>query len=64
MLETDPVMQALALDAMIRYGVNAILKNGTFQPGEKSQLGTLFELRHGLIYPEKGKPSFLQRFAE
>jgi len=64
MLETDPVMQALALDAMIRAGVNAILKNGTFQPGEKSQLGTLFELRHGLIYPEKGKPSFLQRFAE
>ena len=64
MLETDPVMQALALDAMIRYGVNAILKNGTFQPGEKSQLGTLFELRHGLLHPEKGKPSFLQRFAE
>ena len=64
MLETDPVMQALALDAMIRYGVNAILKNGFFQPGEKSRLGTLFELRHGLIYPEKGKPSFLQRFAE
>ena len=64
MLETDPVMQALALDAMIRARVNAILKNGYFQSGEKSQLGTLFELRHGLIYPEKGKPSFLQRFAE
>ena len=64
MLETDPVMQALALDAMIRYRVNAILKNGYFLAGEKSQLGTLFELRHGLIYPEKGKPSFLQRFAE
>ena len=45
MLETDPMMQALALDAMIRYRVNAILKNGFFQPGEKSQLGTLFELR-------------------
>ena len=64
MLETDPVMQALALDAMIRAHVNAILKNGFFQPGEKSQLGTLFELRHGLLHPEKGKPSFLQWFAE
>ena len=64
MLETDPVMQALALDAMIRYRVNAILKNGFFQPGEKSQLGTLFELRHGLLHPEKGKPSFLQWFTE
>jgi|GEM_PF-990152 len=64
MLESDPVMQALALDAMIRSRVNAILKNGYFQAGEKSQLGTLFELRHGLLHPEKGKPSFLQRFAE
>ena len=64
MLESDPVMQALALDAMIRARVNAILKNGYFQSGEKSQLGTLFELRHGLICPEKGKPTFLQWFAE
>jgi serine/threonine protein kinase len=64
MLESDPVMQALALDAMIRAKVNTILKNGIFQPGEKSQLGTLFELRHGLIQPERGKPSFLQWFAE
>ncbi|MBO4633228.1 MAG: hypothetical protein J5858_15020, partial [Lentisphaeria bacterium] len=64
MLETDPVMQALALDAMIRAEANAILKNGFFRRGEKSQLGTLFELRHGLLHPEKGKPSFLQWFAE
>ena len=64
MLETDPVMQALALDALIRAKANAILKNGTFQPGDKSQLGMLFELRQGLIYPAKGKPSFLRWFAE
>ena len=64
MLETDPVMQAIALDAMIRYRVNAILKNGYFLPGEKVKLGTLFELRQGLLHPEKGKPSFLQWFAE
>ena len=64
MLETDRVMQAVALDAMIRYRVNAILKNGFFQPREKSQLGSLFELRQGLLHPEKGKPSFLQLFAE
>ena len=64
MLESDPVMQSLALDAMIRTKVNTILKNGVFQPGDNSQLGTLFELRHGLIQPERGKPSFLQWFAE
>ena len=64
MLETDRMMQALALDAMIRYRVNAILKNGYFLPGEKVKLGTLFELRQGLLHPEKGKPSFLQLFAK
>ena len=64
MLETDRVMQAVALDAMIRYRVNAILKNGFFLPGEKAKLGTLFELRQGLLHPEKGKPPFLQLFAE
>ena len=64
MLDTDPVMRARALDAMIRAKANAILKNGFFLAGEKSQLDMLFELRQGLIFPEKGKPAFLQRFAE
>ena len=49
---------------MIRARVNAILKNGVFQPGDKSQLGMLFELRQGLLHPEKGNPSFLRWFAE
>ena len=64
MLESDRIMQALALDAIIRAKANAILKNGSFQPGDKSQLGVLFELLQGLLHPEKGKPSFLQWFAE
>ena len=61
-LERDQLMQALALDFMIRTRVNDILKNGAFKPGEKSQLAELFELRHGLLKPEEGKPAFLAEF--
>ena len=64
MLMTDPVMQALALDSVIRNKVNEILKRGSFRKGEKTQLCTLFELRHGLIHPEIGRPSFRHWFAE
>ena len=62
LLATDKTMQALALDSMIRSRVNDILKNGAFKPGEKSQLAELFELRHGLLKPEEGKPAFLEEF--
>ena len=55
MLETDPVMQALALDAIIRHEVNAILEEGAFQKGEKARLRTLFELRYELIMPQAGR---------
>ena len=62
LLATDKTMQALTLDSMIRFFVNNILKNGAFKPGEKSQLAELFELRHGLLKPEEGKPAFLAEF--
>lgn len=54
MLETDPVMQAVALDAVIRHQVNAVLQSGVFQSGDKAQLGELFELRQGLVEPIAG----------
>lgn len=62
MLMSDTTMQALTLDSIIRSRVNDILKNGAFKPGEKSQLAELFELRHGLLKPEEGKPAFLAEF--
>ena len=64
MLETDPVMQAVALDAMIRYKVNTILERGEFRSGEKRELGELFELRQGLIEPIAGSAFPKHLFAE
>ena len=64
MLETDPVMQAVALDAMIRYKVNTILERGEFRSGEKRELGELFELRQGLVEPIAGASFPSHLFAE
>ena len=63
MLETDHLMQALALDLLLREKVNAVLEAGRFRPGDKTELGELFRLREGLLNPEPaGFPRHL--FAE
>ena len=56
MLETDPVMQAVALDSIILNEVNNILMRKAFRKGERERLKTLFTLRRGLIQPEFGGP--------
>ena len=63
MLETDHLMQALALDLLLREKANAVLEAGRFRPGDKTELGELFRLREGLLNPEPaGFPRYL--FAE
>jgi len=52
MLETDPLMQALALDLLIREKANAVIEAGAFRPGDKKELGGLFRLRRGLLDSE------------
>ena len=55
MLTTDPVMQAVALDAVIRHGINKVLKHGAFRDDEEAELKNLLYMRQALIDPEWGK---------
>ena len=59
MLESDPLMQAAALDAMIRNGINAVLKNGKFHAQEKKELKELLQLRRELLDPAWSKLLFM-----
>ena len=59
MLTTDPIMQAVALDAVIRHGINKILEHGSFRNNEETELKELIDLRHALLDPEWGKLQFM-----
>ena len=60
-LTTDPVMQAVALDAVIRNGINKVLEHGSFRDNEEAELMNLIYLRHALLDPEWGKLQFMSR---
>ena len=51
MLMEDPMMQAIALDALIRSGVNRILTDRKFGSEERALLRLLLLLRYGLLRP-------------
>ena len=55
MLTTDPIMQAVALDAVIRHGINKVLEYGAFRDNEEAELKNLLDLRLALLDPEWGK---------
>ena len=59
MLESDPLMQTVALDAVIRNGINAILKNGRFRNQEKTELKELLQLRRELLDPVWSRQLFM-----
>ena len=61
MLTTDPIMQAVALDAVIRNGINKVLEHGSFRDNEEAELKNLIVLRHALLVPEWGKLQFMSR---
>ena len=61
MLTTDTVMQAVALDAVIRHGINKVLEHGAFWDNEEAELKNLIYLRHALLDPEWGKLQFMSR---
>ena len=61
MLTTDPVMQALALDAVIRKGINAVLQRGAFQGSEQAELADLLSMRRALLEPEWGKLQYISK---
>ena len=59
MLTTDPIMQAVALDAVIRHGINKVLKHGSFRDNEETELKKLLDLRQALLDPQWGKQQFM-----
>ena len=59
MLTTDPIMQAVALDAVIRHGINKVLEHGAFRDNEEAELKNLLYLRLTLLDPEWGKILFI-----
>ena len=61
MLTTDPIMQAVALDAVIRNGINKVLEHGSFRDNEEAELKNLIDLRHALLAPEWGKLQFMSK---
>ena len=61
MLTTDPVMQSVGLDAIIRHGINKVLAHGSFRNNEEAELKTLIDLRHALLDPQWGKMQFMSR---
>ena len=61
MLTTDPIMQAVALDAIIRHGINKVLEHGSFRGNEEAELKNLIYLRHALLDPEWGKLQFMSK---
>ena len=58
MLTEDPIMQAVALDALIRSGVNRILAGGKLPQEEKDLLRSLLLMRYSLLDPGKARLYF------
>ena len=61
MLTTDPIMQAVALDAVIRHGINKALEHGAFRDNEEAELKNLLYMRQALLDPEWGKLQFMSK---
>ena len=61
MLTTDTVMQAVALDAVIRHGINKVLEHGAFRDNEEAELKNLLYMRLALLDPEWGKLQFMSK---
>ena len=59
MLTTDPIMQAVALDAVICNGINKVLEHGSFRDNEETELKKLLALRQALLDPQWGKQQFM-----
>ena len=60
-LTTDTVMQAVALDAVIRNGINKVLEFGSFRDNEEAELKKLLDMRHALLDPEWGKLQYMSK---
>ena len=61
MLTTDTLMQAIAVDSIIRHGINNVLKNGRFQDSEQAELVDLIAIRRALLDPEWGKMQYISK---
>ena len=61
MLETDRVMQAAALDLLIRETAEKTPRNAALSPQERSRLEKLFRLRHEAANPHAYRLEFLQQ---
>lgn len=61
MLESDPLMQAVAMDIVIRHGINSVLKNGKISEMEKKDMEELLQLREELLNPLICRSRFMGR---
>lgn len=61
MLNSDKLMQAVALDAVIRCGIKSILRNGKLTDNDKKEMQFLLKLRYYLLNPEMYKLKFLEK---
>jgi len=61
MLESDPLMQAVAWDSVFRESVNAILRNGKMSGQEKAGLEELLRLRLELLEPARSSADFIRK---
>ena len=61
MLTTDPIMQAVGLDSIIRHGINKILERGAFRDNGEAELERLLHLRLSLLDPQWGRIQFISK---
>lgn len=61
MLTTDTLMQAIALDAIIRHGINTILGRGSFAQNDETNLKELIDLRHALLDTKWGELQYISK---
>ena len=61
MLTTDTLMQAVAIDCIIRHGINTVLENCRFRGTEESDMKELLSFRRFLLDPEWGKLQYLSK---
>ena len=61
MLSTDPVMQAIAIDAVIRSGINSILKTNKFTTNDEEELKYLLKLRYYLLTPNMYELEYMNK---
>ena len=61
MLTSDPLMQAIALDAMICRKINGVLERDSFQDNEQAELAGLIALCRTLLDPQMGELEYMSR---